>query len=146
MRPLVLPWPPTVNTYFRSVLINGSVRVLISKDGRKYRETVRAAVWERFGALKPTRARLAVVVAAFPPDRRERDLDNLFKGLLDAVTHAGVWVDDSQIDLLAIHRCEVAKPGRVEMRIKRLTDEPAEQQLIGFGGLEATNLPGSGKR
>lgn len=33
----------------------------------------------------------------FVPDRRKRDLDNLFKALLDALTHAGVWKDDSLV-------------------------------------------------
>ncbi|NBW22487.1 MAG: RusA family crossover junction endodeoxyribonuclease, partial [Caulobacteraceae bacterium] len=36
-----------------------------------------------------------VVIEAFPPDRRKRDLDNILKSLLDALTHAGVWEDDS---------------------------------------------------
>lgn len=137
MRPLVLPWPPTVNTYFRSVVIGGSVRVLISKRGREYRYAVQAAVWERFGAIKPTRARLAVAIAAYPPDRRDRDLDNLFKGTLDACTHAGIWADDSQIDFLAIHRETVEKPGRVELRIQRMSDEPPEQRLLRLSAFTA---------
>jgi Holliday junction resolvase RusA-like endonuclease len=45
-----------------------------------------------------------VVVEVYVPDRRKRDLDNLHKGILDSLTHAGVWGDDSQIDDLRIYR------------------------------------------
>ena len=31
-------------------------------------------------------------------------LDNLLKSAMDALTHAGVWADDSQIDSLLIER------------------------------------------
>jgi len=137
MRPLVLPWPPSVNTYFRSIVIGGSVRVLISKRGREYRHEVQAAVWKRYGALRPTRARLAVAIEAFPPDRRARDLDNLFKSVLDSCTHAGVWQDDSQIDFLAIYRRGVSSPGRLELRVQRMSDEPLEQRVLGLGELKA---------
>lgn len=136
MKPLVLPWPPSVNSYWRSIVIGGSPRVLISRAGRQYRVDVQAAVLERFGLLRPTRARLLVAIGAHPPDRRSRDLDNLCKGILDSLTHARVWEDDSQIDGLLIVRREVAAPGRVEVRIERLTDEPAEQRLLSFGGVK----------
>ena len=96
---MVLPWPPTVNTYWRSV----GGRVLISRDGREYRKAIAelaaAEAWPKFG-----NARLSVAIEAWMPDKRRRDLDNLLKSLLDSLTHAGVWDDDSQIDALAIWR------------------------------------------
>ena len=54
---------------------------------------------------------------AFPPDRRRRDLDNLQKPTLDALQHAGIYEDDSQIDLLVTQRCEVVPGGRLEIRL-----------------------------
>jgi crossover junction endodeoxyribonuclease RusA len=36
------------------------------------------------------------------PDNRIRDLDNLLKCVLDAITHANLWNDDSQITDLRI--------------------------------------------
>jgi crossover junction endodeoxyribonuclease RusA len=96
---IVLPWPPTVNTYWRTV----GGRMLISKGGRQYRDAVAelAALhkWPKYGA-----ARLSVQIEAWMPDKRRRDLDNLLKSMLDSLTHAGVWDDDSQIDGLAIWR------------------------------------------
>ena len=42
-----------------------------------------------------------------PPDRRRRDLDNLYKCLFDALGHAGVYEDDSQIDMQETYRLPV---------------------------------------
>jgi crossover junction endodeoxyribonuclease RusA len=96
---IVLPWPPSVNTYWRSV----GGKVLISAEGRKYRDAVAAmalvSLWPRF----PTE-RVKVEIEAWMPDRRRRDLDNILKSLLDSLTHAGVWDDDSQVDDLRIFR------------------------------------------
>ena len=50
--------------------------------------------------------RLSVLINAYPPDRRKRDLDNILKSLLDALQHARVYPDDSQIDRLTIIRNE----------------------------------------
>lgn len=110
---LLLPYPPTVNTYWRNV--NG--RTILSKRGREYRKEV-AAVLPR---VQPITDRLAVRILAVMPDRRRRDLDNLTKAVLDSMQHAGVYEDDSQIDSLTIERGPVEKPGRLEIEIEVLT-------------------------
>jgi len=95
---LTLPWPPTVNTYWRM----WRNRMVISDGGRKYRK----AVWEQViqQALgKRVRNRAVVTIQAFRPDNRRRDLDNLLKAVLDALTAAEVWDDDSQITDLRIY-------------------------------------------
>ncbi|MEY4713325.1 MAG: hypothetical protein RIS88_2775 [Pseudomonadota bacterium] len=48
------------------------------------------------------------------PDRRRRDLDNTLKATQDAMTHAGIWDDDSQIDDLRIVRKRDAA-GRLQL-------------------------------
>jgi crossover junction endodeoxyribonuclease RusA len=45
---------------------------------------------------------LRVDLQVSKPDKRIRDLDNLLKVVLDAITHAKVWDDDSQIADLRI--------------------------------------------
>jgi crossover junction endodeoxyribonuclease RusA len=113
---LSLPWPPTANTYWR----RAQGRVLISRDGRAYQRTVKEQVMvQRVPAITDDR-RLAVEILAFPPDRRKRDLDNLYKALLDSVSKAGVIPDDEQIDDLRICRMASEKPGRVQVHIKPL--------------------------
>ena len=96
---VTLPWPPTVNTYYRSV--GGAVK--ISEKGRAYAKAVADQVLIQRAAKQLT-GRLQVHITAFPPDKRKRDLDNLFKSVLDSLTKAGVWLDDSQIDQLSIQR------------------------------------------
>jgi len=114
---LELPFPPSLNHYWRSVVMGRSARVLISAAGRKYREAVTGHVLAA-RANRMLTGRLSVRVDLSPPDRRKRDLDNYAKGLLDALTHAGVWADDEQIDRLVLARGAVCKGGRAVVAIE----------------------------
>jgi crossover junction endodeoxyribonuclease RusA len=118
---VVLPWPPSVNRYWRAVTINGKARVLISRDGRAYRNKVFAMT--RNGSL--VAGNVAITAVAYPPDRRRRDLDNLLKALLDAITSAGLIVDDSLVDDLHIKRGSVVKGGRIVLEIRKLDEGAA---------------------
>lgn len=117
MTTITLPYPPSINAYWRNV----GGRVLISANGRRYRRAVGDAVLLGIGAgqiaAEPLPGRLAVLVEAAPPDRRKRDLDNITKALLDALTHAGVWLDDSQIDDLRIVRRGPERGGCVVVHV-----------------------------
>lgn len=97
---LILPWPPSSNTYWRSVpyIENGKAktRVLISEKGRAYRKAVYEIALVSF-ARKGYKKPINFLMACVPPDRRKRDGDNLLKAVWDSMTHAGVWVDDSQV-------------------------------------------------
>jgi len=87
--------------------------VLVSREGRRYRERVRAllAAVRLSPDTSTFRGRLDMVVTLHPPDRRRRDIDNSMKGLLDALEYAGVYEDDSQIDHLTIDRGAVVPRG-----------------------------------
>lgn len=119
---LTLPYPPSVNHYWRH--FRG--RTVISREGRTFRHDVCALLAPSPGMngggprKPPSTGRIALAMDAFPPDRRRRDLDNLQKPTLDALEHAGVYVDDSQIDLLVTRRRERATPARVEIQIEEL--------------------------
>lgn len=107
---MTLPYPPSVNHYWRRV----GPRTLISREGRAFRASVCALLAGGNGPRKPpSGGRIALAMDAFPPDRRRRDLDNLQKPVLDALQHAGVYEDDSQIDLLITRRREVVPEGRL---------------------------------
>ncbi len=112
---IALPFPPSVNGYWRN--ING--RTLISVKGRAYKKVVaRLVQWNH--AAKELQGRLAVLVILHPPDRRKRDIDNSMKALLDSMQAAGVYLDDSQIDRLVIERGEVKKGGAAIVTIEEL--------------------------
>lgn len=113
---ITLPFPPSMNTYWRMVNINGKPRMLLSKGGRDYRSRV-AEAWLVAGC--PTiSGRLKVSIVAYMPDRRERDLDNLNKAILDSLQHCEMYENDGQIDSLSITRglLDKANP-RVEITI-----------------------------
>lgn len=155
-----LGYPPSINTYWRGrvVLPRSWLSVLrsilppsmrgrashwclgkglvpthqtyISKEGQSYRLDVQAAILQRFGVLKPLACRLGVTLDVCCPDRRQRDLDNVCKAALDALTHARVWADDKLIDRLTIVRGPVVKGGLLVVTIERLdSGKPVQREL-----------------
>lgn len=113
-----LPWPPSTNRIWRNVVVRGRPQTLLSTEGRQFRALAAQHCMVARVAGKRLVGRLEVSLLAMPPDRRARDLDNVLKATLDALTHAGVWVDDSQIDRLAVSRGEITKGGRLVVTIK----------------------------
>lgn len=96
---LELPWPPSVNSYWRR---NGN-RYFISQKGVTFRRNVyilTSCYRKRFSKSD----RLSVSIDAYPPDKRQRDLDNLLKSIQDSLEHAEVYHDDNQIDELCVKR------------------------------------------
>lgn len=117
---LELPFPPSVNHYWRSVRIDQATRTLISAAGRDFRKQVAEQIMAEQKALGIA-CGVAVGVTLHAPDKRRRDLDNFGgKALLDALTHAGVWLDDSQVRRLAMAWGENVRGGKAVVRIKRL--------------------------
>jgi crossover junction endodeoxyribonuclease RusA len=111
---LTLPFPPTVNTYWR----NTSRGVLISASGRSFRSSAIASVYQQMKCRpKPITVDVAVKMILFPPDKRQRDLDNYLKAALDSLTHAGIWLDDSQIKRIVVEWGPVTKGGQSEVTI-----------------------------
>jgi len=116
MLDLWLPYPPSANLIWRAVPKRG---VLLSKVGRQYRKRALDAIssslsielgYDYTEPIFHADTRLAVVLEAFPPDRRaRRDIDNIPKAIHDALTIAQVWDDDSQVDWLTIRRREVVR-------------------------------------
>lgn len=122
MTRLELPYPPSMNSYWRNTTDRrGRPRTLLSKDARAYRAEVTARVWEA-GRPKHGKSRLRVSIGIHPPDRRRRDIDNLTKSLLDSLEHAGVFDDDEQVDELTIRRLEVKPEGAAVVLITPLEE------------------------
>lgn len=113
---LELPYPPSVNHYWRRV----GARTLISRRGRAFRQAV-CSILAAHG-VRPLDGPVELVVDVFPPDRRRRDLDNLQKALLDALAHGGAYHDDSQIARLTIQLRHVVPAGKVRVRLEGYHD------------------------
>ena len=105
-----LPWPPSVNRYYRHV----GHCVLISREGRKYRTM---CVSRLGGLFDKFSGAVALSLDCYPPDRRRRDIDNILKCLLDSLVNAGVLEDDSLIKRLHMEMREPIPEGFVHVHI-----------------------------
>jgi crossover junction endodeoxyribonuclease RusA len=114
MLELELPYPPSINHYWRRV----GARTLISREGRRFRGRVVAIV----AALRPVpmNGSLEVEIDVYPPDRRRRDIDNLIKSVLDSLEHGGVYPDDSQVVHLTIRKQEPVSNGKCVVRVREV--------------------------
>ena len=63
-------------------------------------------------------APFSVLIDAYPPDKRKRDIDNLLKPVLDALGEYGAITDDSDIKELCICKLEKRDGGELEVYIK----------------------------
>jgi len=112
---LYLPFPPTVNNYYKKSAHGGRY---ISQKGRLFRAQVAEAVIDQIGDSVPLDYQMLVEVILFPPDNRTRDVDNYNKALLDAISETGFWLDDKFIDQLFVYRGEVrSRRGSCYVRI-----------------------------
>ena len=82
----------------------------ISKAGKEFKAQVSDYVNE-YRVPKLGAARLEMKVVLYPRDKRKQDIDNRIKALWDALGDAGVFDDDSQIDVLFLQRGEIKKGG-----------------------------------
>jgi crossover junction endodeoxyribonuclease RusA len=108
---LILPYPPSVNHYWG---VSGKQR-FIGKKGKEFRQAVAEACLDAQKFKRWMGAWQCACCPIWPPDNRKRDVDNTLKPLLDAMEHAGVYENDSQIDELHIIR-QGAHEGRFLLR------------------------------
>lgn len=128
---LVLPFPPSVNHYWRHVIMGKYVRTLISAAGREFKLNVAQALQNQLGAkIDPILCDCRLYVSLHAPDRRRRDVDNYAKALLDSLTEAGVWADDSQIRDLRLVWGGVLPGGKAVVTIRKMPMPPAQGQLL----------------
>jgi len=110
-----IPYPPSINNYY----VRTKYGTMIGKAGKDYRARVIESIQEQLGPFNVLCGRLSISMVLFPPDNRKRDLDNTQKALLDAITHAGVYKDDSQLDQLYLYRGQVVLSGKVYVQLNQ---------------------------
>ena len=114
---LTLPLPPTINHYYGQ---NPRGKRYIKATGIAFRNEVLRIV---AAAGHPVvEGRLSMLVEIFPANRIRQDLDNRAKALQDALTCAGVWLDDEQIDDLHLVRRGVIKGGLVRIVVTQVEE------------------------
>ena len=84
---LALPFPPSVNHYWRHTRAG---KHYISDEGKWYQ----SQVFMRCMAELPFTQAVGISVEVTMPDNRARDLDNLWKVLLDSLSKAKIIEDD----------------------------------------------------
>lgn len=114
---LVLPYPPSVNDYWRWV---SKTRRVVCKRGKDYQ-------WATFIASREKPSfigQVEIECDVYFPDNRDRDLDNLGKCILDSLVYSKVIVDDSRkyVKKLTFEDKGNQKGGAVIVRIKERLD------------------------
>lgn len=112
---LDIPYPPSVNTYWG---FQGHRRFL-TKTANAFKARISELVIEN-QVPKLGDARIELTITLYPPDKRKRDIDNVLKCCIDSLCQAGVFDDDSQIDVLLVLRGEIVKGGKAKINIEVL--------------------------
>jgi crossover junction endodeoxyribonuclease RusA len=126
---LILPWPPSVNTYKKVGALT------TTRNGKLYQTRVNTQetkdfyyyVWLKIRELnwfkrkmKPIETTLEATIHLYPPDCKKRDIDNVIKPLLDSLVKGQLIKDDSQFSRLLIERCSIIDKGQVIIKIQEL--------------------------
>ena len=123
---LELPYPPSVNHYWKYIRSGNSIRVYIAQAGIEYRDETKSRVvdykvrnGEPFHSIFPCLRleKIQIKIYAYPPDNRKRDLDNILKCLLDSLEHAYVYDDDSRIVQIYAEKMEKVEGGKIIVQI-----------------------------
>ena len=116
---LILPYPPSTNTYWRK----WHNHMVIGPAGKAFRQKVINIIAPM--KLQPITGFVRMQIKVYADSNRKRDVDNNLKALLDALTHAKVWIDDYQVKAISIERMnkDPNKIGYCEVQIECLTNE-----------------------
>lgn len=121
--------PPTVNHYWARAR-NGAV--YLTAKAKKFKTDVAWCVASQKPKRHTNGERLAMKVTLNFATKAKNDIDNRLKGLLDALTKAGVYDDDSQIDLLVVRRGEIVKGGQCVVEIGKADELGGIGEIITF--------------
>jgi Holliday junction resolvase RusA-like endonuclease len=116
---LTLPYPPSANAYWRSLVIKGSVRVLVSSEARKYKKLVaELASYTKPRLPGPLIGALRLSLTLYRPIKRG-DLSNRIKVIEDALIGIA-YADDSQITEIVAKRFDDKTNPRVLVIVEQI--------------------------
>jgi Holliday junction resolvase RusA-like endonuclease len=97
----VLPYPPSTNRLWR---YSAQGRAYLTPEAKAWKEAaawaIKAAIMKGFS---PSVGKFQLHIEAGRPDKRRRDIDNLFKITLDAVQLSGAVDNDSEAEYVGGH-------------------------------------------
>lgn len=102
---LTLPWPPSVNEWktpiVRKTRTGYHTSAILTSAAREFRSSAKLAIMLQRGAVM-FQGPVAVSIRLIRGDGHSFDCDNPIKATIDAMTHAGVWRNDSQVYALQV--------------------------------------------
>ena len=111
--------PPSVNHYLKQRRGGGKT---LTDASREFKRTAYQAIG-RYAPSKPSEKRIAVEVTLYAADKRDSDIDNRNKLILDALEEAQFIKNDSQVDeILTKRRKEIIPGGRVDLIVCEIDD------------------------
>ena len=99
--------PPSVNRLWR---VGRGGRMYLSPKYEQWRTVALYAIKSQMRGQQPIACSYKLSLDVVRPDRRRRDLDNLFKAISDALVLAGAIADDSLCEWLEARWVEAENP------------------------------------
>ena len=110
---VTLAIPPSANS--RLIIQKGNRRMVNSPKYAEWKENAKRTIWREIGTASDPKKdpgklieysgyHVRIWVKFTTDKRRRKDLDNIVKPCLDAITDAGIWLDDKEVDYLSVER------------------------------------------
>jgi Holliday junction resolvase RusA-like endonuclease len=84
----LVPWPPSVNQYWRAV----KGRNILSEKARKWKKLAEQQLMTQ--KIEMMEGPAVIIIHLYPPTRRKYDIDNRVKAILDLLVKCGIIEDD----------------------------------------------------
>jgi crossover junction endodeoxyribonuclease RusA len=115
---LSIPFPPSINHYWKHRVIGRHASVYLSAEALKFRADIKHILDDENKTKFTDRVNVSITLHA--PNKRKYDIDNRIKSVFDALTHAGLWGDDEQVDSLTVTRGIIIEDGLTIVDIKKI--------------------------
>lgn len=112
---LELPFPPSLNQYRVPFRHSRTKKLMLktSPEGKAYKQEVVSLI--KNAPFFNHKVHVSIILQ--PRTKHTFDVDNYLKALLDALTEAKVWKDDSLVHSLYVEKGEPVKGGKVFIKI-----------------------------
>jgi crossover junction endodeoxyribonuclease RusA len=125
---ITLPWGPSTNHHWIPVPVvtptRTYARLILSPDGKIFREEVAIIAHQMSPRPKFGKARLGLTLVVCPPNNQKIDIGNRLKPVEDALQACWVFDNDEQIDIEVLRRGDITPGGKLVVSIWPLGTQP----------------------